>query len=620
MQRIGTIAVAAVFTLTTYSPPASARVDKDMVERAVATLEFGAKSGDFTTRAMAVKGMGSAPKRRVLTAVKDSVEDPQWQVRRAAISALLALKDKTWKLALIGAMQSEALDPAIEVLPLMEPLGIKTAVSLMQTALNDKGFPKPERYADGLKARGGDMMVAGYKMGLKLRNKDAQASFTANLASLPLPDAVPLYKAVLAKQVPSIQVKVLDHILGAEAVTEIGFLAKLLKSKDEAVRFRVAVALGLRGNNAGKQLLIEAITGADRDKKLLALKAIRTIATRDIFDHLKAIVKATSSDTELLTAAYAVYAEQRYEKLAKHLDKRIASSTDLAQRAAAVRVIGRVKGRSALDTLHSLLGDGAPIVRREAAKAIGDIGQRMSLDPVAGALDREVDPATKIALIETLGAIRAPAAAPRLQMYIYDVETAVRRAVVDSLVAIRHEDTAAFLGQFLDNERDAGIRRTALYGLLELGPKRNLQAFHRAIGWIGAKEMHALVKTHKAAMLEHLKLALASDRDELRSVAFDALQYLSKKQRTDLYSELALKSPRADLRVSALQALVDLQGSKARDVLTGLVTDRDMPVRVAAVEQLGLLRDKRAAPQLIQLLNASEERVRVAAAAAVLRL
>jgi len=622
MQRIGLLAVATVLTLTTTGQPASAKVDKAMIERAVATLEFGAKSGDFTTRAMAIEGMGSAPKKRVLPAVKDSVEDPQWQVRRAAIGALLALKDKAWKHALIGAMQAENLDPVAEVLPLMEPLGTKTAVALMRTALSDKKFPKPERYADALKTRGGAMMVAGYKMGLKLKNKDARAAFAANLPSLPLPDAVPLYKDVLSKQVSSVQAQILDHILGAESVTDIGFLAKLLKSKDEAVTFRVAVALGLRGNGAGKAHLLKAISGADRDKKLLALKGIRTVATRDVFNQLKAIVtgKAASTDTELLTAAYAVYAEQRYEKLAKHLDNRIATSTELAQRAAAVRVLGRVKGRSALDTLHKLLGDGAAIVRREAARAIGDIGQRMSLDAVAGALDNETDPESKVALIETLGAIRAPQAARRLQMYIFDMETSVRRAVVDALVAIRHEDAATFLEQFLDSERDAGIRRTALYGLLELGPKRNFKAFQRAIGWIGAKEVHDLVKTHKAEMLDHLQLALTSDRDELRAVAFDALEYLSKSQRVKQYSELALKSPRSDMRVVALRALVALQGSKARDVLAGLVSDRDMPVRVAAVEQLGLLRDKRAAPQLYQLLNATEERVRVAAAAAVLRL
>jgi HEAT repeat protein len=620
MQRIGTIALAATLTFTLVAEPVAAKVDKAMIERAVATLEFGAKSGDFTTRAMAVAGLGKAPKKRALPVVKDSIEDPQWRVRRAAIDALLTLKDKAWKQALIGAMQAENLDAREEVLPLMEPLGVKTAVTLMRTALNDKKFPKPDRYADALKARGGAMMVEAYKMGLKLKNKDAQASFAANLSSLPLPDAVPLYKDVIKKQVASVQTKILDHILAAESVENIDFLAKLLKSKDEAVTFRVAAALGLRGNSAGKKLLIDAITGADRDKKLLALRAIRTIATKDVFDHLKAIVKDASSDTELLTAAYAVYAEQRYDKLAKHLDKRIATSTELEQRAAAVRVIGRVKGRAALDTLHKLLGDGAAIVRREAAKAIGDIGQRMSLDAVAGALDKETDPASKVALIETLGAIRAPEAAPRLQMYVFDSEITVRRAVVDALVAMRHTDATPFLEQFLDGERDASIRRTALYGLLELGPKRNFEAFKRAIGWIGAKEVEDLVKTHKAAMLGHLALALVSDRDDLRRVAFEALQHLTKTQRIKLYAELALKSPRSGLRVAAIGALVELQGSKARDVLSGLISDRDMPVRVAAVEQLGLLRDKQATPQLVQLMNSSDERVRVAAAAAILRL
>ncbi|MGB0588952.1 MAG: HEAT repeat domain-containing protein [Myxococcota bacterium] len=620
MHRTATVALAAILTLTLFTETSHAKVDKAMLQRAMATLEFGAKSGDFTTRAMALEGLGHGVKKKALPLVKEGTEDPQWQVRRAAISALLTMKDSAWKGALVTAMQSENLQAESEVLPLMQPLGVKKAVSLMQGALNDKEFPKPERYADALKAVGGDLMVAAYKMGLKLRNKDAQAAFASNLAGLPIPDALPLYKAILAKQVPSVQGAILDHVLKSETTEDLGFLAKLLKSKDEAVAFRVAVALGLRGNAKGKKLLLEAITGDNRDKKVMALKAIRTIATRDVFPHLKAIVKNPKSDIELLTAAYAVYAEQRYDKLAKHLDKRIAESTELEQRAAAVRIIGRVKGSAALDTLHRLLGDGAAIVRAEAAKAIGDIGHRMSLDVVASALDRESQTDSKIALIETLGAIRDPKVANRLQMYVYDPSPDVRRAVVNALVAIRHADAAPILDQFLQNERDASIRRTALFGLLQLGPKRYFTAFQRAIGWIGADEVDSLVSTHKAAMLAHLQIALSSDRAELRKVAFGALVHLSKGQRTKLYGELALKSTFRDLRVSAINALVELQGKKASDVLTGLVDDRELEVRVAALEQLGALKDKRITPKLYQLLNASEERVRVASAAALLRL
>ena len=65
--------------------------------------------------------------------------------------------------ALITAMQSENLQAQSEVLPLMGPLGTKKAVALMQTALKDKEFPKPERYAlldhGILQIRGGRVIV-----------------------------------------------------------------------------------------------------------------------------------------------------------------------------------------------------------------------------------------------------------------------------------------------------------------------------------------------------------------------------------------------------------------------------------------------------------------------------
>ena len=60
---------------------------------------------------MAVEGLGHAPKKRALPVILESAEDPQWQVRRAAIGSLLTLKDKGWKQALVTAMQSENLNP-----------------------------------------------------------------------------------------------------------------------------------------------------------------------------------------------------------------------------------------------------------------------------------------------------------------------------------------------------------------------------------------------------------------------------------------------------------------------------------------------------------------------------
>ena len=76
MHRTASVALTATLMLTTFALPASAKVDKAMLQRAMSTLEFGAKSGDFTTRAMALEGLGYGVKKKALPIVKEGTEDP----------------------------------------------------------------------------------------------------------------------------------------------------------------------------------------------------------------------------------------------------------------------------------------------------------------------------------------------------------------------------------------------------------------------------------------------------------------------------------------------------------------------------------------------------------------
>ena len=159
-----TALLALVVTLsgTFVATSASAKLSKEMNLRAIQTLRSASQSGDFKTRAMAIQGLGHAKKADALATVKEALEDPQWQVRRATIEALLRLGDKSWEKAIIDAMRSEALGPKEEVLPLLTPLGIKKASALAKKALDAKDFPKPERYARALKEEGGPLMVSIY--------------------------------------------------------------------------------------------------------------------------------------------------------------------------------------------------------------------------------------------------------------------------------------------------------------------------------------------------------------------------------------------------------------------------------------------------------------------------
>jgi HEAT repeat protein len=623
MAPVSRIQTALLCTLLVTSwgllaPNASAKLSKEMSTRAIQTLRSATQSGDFKTRAMAVQGLGNAPKKDVLATVKEALEDPQWQVRRATISALLRLKDKSWEKAIIDAMRSQSLGPKEEVLPLLSPLGTKAAASLAKKAMDAKDFPKPDRYARALKETGGPLMVAVFEQALRSKNPETVEAFKLELATLPLPDAIPLYKKVLAKQSAEIQTAVLDRFLAGESIKEADFVGKLVRSKNSSVALKAAAICGLRGKKDGLKLLKEKVVSGTRDEKLLAFRAIIPIVSDDMKDAATTILKNKDTDADLLRAAYGIHVALKNRKLQKFVEKRL-MSTNLNQRAAAVGVLGHILGRASLATLHPLLKDGAFEIRMEAARAIGSIAKPESLVHVENAIFNESNPKVKTELVRAMAGIRIPAVVKTLQNLIYDDSDSVRLETVQALAAVRHQSTAATL-QLALRDRSREVRRQALTALLRLGPEHHLKAFEESLGWVTPEDLHAMVSEHGSKMKAHIELALNSNRDTFRKAALSAIPSLSKKLQEKMYEKLARKGRRTELRVAGVLGLRSSSPKKAGEVLKTLVTDKDTLVKVAAIEALGGLKVKNADQMLMDLTNDLDERVRVAASAAMLQL
>jgi HEAT repeat protein len=606
-------------TLVASSTTALAKLPKEMEERAFTTLERGSRSGDFETRAMAVAGLGLAPKKKALPLVMEALEDQQWQVRRAVIAALVMLKEKkALEQALVDAIRSERLDPQSEVLPLLEPLGVKAGIALLAKQLRDPGFPTPDRWVKGLATAAGDWLVEGYLAGLAVKHPDTAKLFVANLDKLPLPDAIRLYERALPKQDPAVQARVVDAVMEHPRVKDLSFLRPLVKSKDAEVAFRVAAALAKRGDPTGRALLVAAATTGEEPRKIAALQALKGVAGPDLFEITRPIVKEDTSSVPLLRAAYEIYAKVGHENLAKHLEKQI-QGTDLERRAAAVGFLGAVQGKTALPTLHGLLNDGAPVMRLGAARAVGDLRQRESIDPLRQALFREPDPAVRLAIIEGLGAIRDQECIPALRFQLSDASDEIRLAAVRGLGAIRHQDAVEDLKQ-ATLDRHPEVRRAAIQAILIQGPERYVEHFKQALGWIRAEDLDDLVVEHKLAMLPHLKAALGHHREELRQGALRALRHLPAEARETFFRELAVSAAYVSLRLLALGELVAQAGKGAADLLQTLAQDKEKSVRVAALAALGRLGAQDLKEVLFKATDDEDEKIRVAASAALLSL
>ncbi len=515
-------------------------------------------------------------------------------------------------------MRSQSLGPQEEVLPLMSTLGVKKAAQLAKKALDGKDFPKPDRYARALKEVGGPLMVAVYEAALKSKNPETKEAFTLEFATLPLPDALPLYKKVLAKQDSKVQIAVLDRMLAGEGLEKADFVGKLVRSKDPTIALKAAAVCGLRGKKDGVKLLKEKSVSGDRDEKLLAFTAMIPIVSEDMKDAATAVLKDESTDSELLRAAYQVHVALKNRKLQKFVEKRL-MSTNLSQRAAAVGVLGHILGRGSLSTLHPLLKDGAFEIRMEAARAIGSIAKPESLVHIEKAIFNESNPKVKKELVRAMAGIRIPATVNTLQNLVYDDSDDVRMETIAALAAVRHQSTAPTL-QLALRDRSREVRRGALIALLRLGPEHHIKAFEESLGWVTPEDLDTMVSEHGSKMKGHIELALNSNRDTFRKAALSAIPSLSKKLQEEMYSKLALAGRRTELRVAGVNGLRAASPKKAGEILKTLVTDKDTLVKVAAIRALGGLKVKNAGEMLMKLTDDVDEQVRVAASSAMLQL
>jgi HEAT repeat protein len=597
---------------------ATAKPPKDAVQKAFGVLERGTRAGDFDVRAAAVAGLGRAPdKKAALTLIKDALKDPQWRVRRAAIEALRDQKDKGWEAELGKA----ACDPMVEeaqVLEMVMSQKVDAGVKLLLGALGGKDCVKPERYIQRLAGAPTEWMLATFKAGTASKVEGLRNLFTQALGGLPLPAALPLHKAGFAKYPTELQARLVARIKDENIEGDIGFIESILKSKDTANHFATAELLALRGNGAGRAILVAAVGGSDMALRLRALRALAPIAGTAEFELMKGIIKDRETPYEHLIAAYTVYMKSDSQKLVGYLEKEL-ENTDAPQRAAAVHFLGQVKGRAALPELHALMSVGAELVRRAAINAIGRLGQRESIPVLRDALARETNKTWQVEILNALATIKDAEIIPVVRFYINDSDASVKLAALKALASVPDASALPDL-EIAARDRLKEIRELALTTMLDQDPEGRYEQFAKALEWIDVGVFRSFVVKHTDRVRRHVDAALHHTRDDLRAAAFQAVNLLAPTARAELLAGVVERSKRPEQRLAALDALTALQGAKAIDYLVGLSQGGDELLRVRAIAHLGRLGHKGAEANLIGWLDDPSEKIRTAAASAVLRL
>jgi len=241
---------------------------------------------------------------------------------------------------------------------------------------------------------------------------------------------------------------------------------------------------------------------------------------------------------------------------------------DSKQKIRQLRELGR-QGSPAIERIAAYLQDADPEVRREAVKAIVQIGTVRSLDPLTEAL-RDNDSEVQIRATDGIINFYLPGYVAR------GLSATLRR--VGNLVTGRWSDAA--------NEDiiepDTPVRRQIIEAIA--------------------------------------KVADGGSSIEARANAIRALGILRARDALPVLLE-ALRSKDSRLIFEALIALQKIRDRSAADRVAFLVRDLDERVQLAAIETAGLLGSKEAVPSLLRVLDSPRnKRVRRAAVLALAQI
>jgi HEAT repeat protein len=276
----------------------------------------------------------------------------------------------------------------------------------------------------------------------------------------------------------------------------------------------------------------------------------------------------------------------------------------------AAKALGKM-GISAVDPLIAALRDSEWVVRRNAAKALGAIGDSKAVDPLVTALKDSHD-SVRLEAAEALGAIGDPRASWPLMAALKDSNKYMRKTAILALGKIKDPRSVESLIAVALKNPDIDMRNWA----------------GEALGKMGAPPVDSLISALRDSNYE-VRGNAAETLDKIKwtcnNFELSALYWIAK---LDFDKCVAIGAPavkpliaelmdsNGKLRVEAKDALGRI-GAPAVDPLIIVLKDSDDLGRLFAARALGVIRNPRALNPLIVALTDSNDRVREDAARAL---
>jgi len=596
----------------------SPAMSDDLKNELYVVLEKGTRSPDMATRALAVENVALVKAETTKDYVIDALKDPQWIVRRAAIRTLIRLDNPAYRKDLARAVTDRSLyNGDRSPLPLLLEMDRKEAFALLVEIAKKTGDVLPDVMAY-LRAEDRDFLMEFLKVGKEI--PEIRAYLMEHLQEFGTPETFPL----LASAIPSlekaelIQVFAFLKTLGTEY--PMPFLKPYLKNDDdEEIQLAAAEVAAVRGDNVAVDILLPLCDYNEVKDQVRCLDSLRGVAKHpDVVERAKMFLYG-DPNAQTLYAAYDLLTTAGVEEIYDRIYKQI-NSTNTDIRATAVFFIGRVRGNRALSTLHDLLADGNQQVRIRAIEAIGELRQAESVGPLESALMNEYDPSVRKMIVKSLGNIGDRSVIRVVSFLVTD--PTVKSEAVAALAGIKHRDALLTLQNVMTNNYSKEDRAVALKAMLRISAGEARPAFKRALGWLPAGFMEEMAKELGEKFLPHLKTALVGIHPAARRDAVMAFRHMEQAKELEVLEQALFATKHGDLKTYILDRLVELKGAAVLPILETFYKDENMDLRIRSIQHASKLvqPDSEGLGKLKDLLLETEDTVRVAAAAAIIKI
>jgi HEAT repeat protein len=432
-----------------------------------------------------------------------------------------------------------------------------------------------------------------------------------------------------------------------------GPLIKAMSSSDAGVRYHALWALTLIGDKSAGSAALKCLRDADALVRLRAVFAASALAPGEVMP----VLERLASDPDVLVRASAATVLSDCKE--KMVTDALLKSLELHKnRFSAMALINH--GKAAAPGLRKLLGSEDVTVRRMACFALGQIGDKDSLDALTAAAndknpDIAISAAVALALMHQDEAYSLLTEALRKRGQSAEDVPAILKKLVKALGALKSGTAAekaktyAELGKYgflppvpelisqLRGKDESGLRAAAAKALGDIGSDLALGALvatsgdrSSAVRLAVAGALGKLAAREGVASLRQLSY----DPDpEVRAAAASALAQLDIKDLSPIFKRMS-QDPESKVRLAAFQALdiyppsfgepifisllkkeknpfakallIRLLGRIATENALHIVIkeadSKEVPVRLAAVEALGNFGEQRAGQKLVAAL------------------